>query len=285
MADSILLCCSICQDLNHARLVLHHRRTLFGRLTPKPKKLFSTHMEESPIIDSPTEGKPPFLALGLSIVAIVLGGVAFVLSFKTSGSVKKFEEQNVGVDNVSLVKKLDEANQQIVVLRQELSTRNEEVSVLKGKVDTLGSDRASFTSQVQRIVGELGVRIATLERRPGSGAVPSRAVVGDPPRGPVTPPVGPVTPGGLYSVVEGDNFTRIAKKNGVTLSALEVANPGVDSSHLRVGQKIKIPVREAVSPPPVRRPAQPATPPRSDAPTPPRTGAATPLPPPPNSPR
>jgi LysM repeat protein len=87
-------------------------------------------------------------------------------------------------------------------------------------------------------------------------------------------------------VVEGDNFTRIAKKNGVTLSALEVANPGVDSNRLRPGQKIKIPARETASAqPPVRRgPTQPGTAPRNGGATPPRTGTATP-PPPPTAPR
>jgi len=44
-----------------------------------------------------------------------------------------------------------------------------------------------------------------------------------------------------YSVVSGDKLSSIAKKHGVSLKALEAANPGVDSRKLKVGQKLQIP--------------------------------------------
>lgn len=49
------------------------------------------------------------------------------------------------------------------------------------------------------------------------------------------------TGGGEYVIVSGDTLGKIAKKNGVSLKALEAANPGVDSRHLRVGKKLVIP--------------------------------------------
>jgi len=52
----------------------------------------------------------------------------------------------------------------------------------------------------------------------------------------VPPPAAPE-----YVVVHGDTLGKIAKKNGVTLSALKAANPGVDPAKLKVGQKIAIP--------------------------------------------
>ena len=60
----------------------------------------------------------------------------------------------------------------------------------------------------------------------------------------VTPPV--VVPpvemaGSEYVVVNGDTLGKIAKKNGVTLKALEAANPGVVPTKLKVGQKLSIP--------------------------------------------
>jgi N-acetylmuramoyl-L-alanine amidase len=60
----------------------------------------------------------------------------------------------------------------------------------------------------------------------------------------VTPPVivPPVeTAGAEYVIVQGDTLGKIAKKNGVTLKALEAANPGVVPTKLKVGQKISIP--------------------------------------------
>jgi LysM repeat protein len=63
---------------------------------------------------------------------------------------------------------------------------------------------------------------------------------------PVTPPPvvvqPPAAPAGTeYVIVHGDTLAKIAKKNGVTLSALKAANPGVEPTKLKVGQKLTIP--------------------------------------------
>ena len=61
---------------------------------------------------------------------------------------------------------------------------------------------------------------------------------------PVVPPVvEPVVPaaGSEYTVAKGDSLAKIAKKNGVTLKALQAANPGVVPTKLKVGQKLVIP--------------------------------------------
>ncbi len=39
----------------------------------------------------------------------------------------------------------------------------------------------------------------------------------------------------------GDTLAKIAKKNGVSLKALEAANPGVDPKKLKIKQKLVIP--------------------------------------------
>jgi LysM repeat protein len=56
---------------------------------------------------------------------------------------------------------------------------------------------------------------------------------------PVVEPV--VTPGSEYAIAKGDTLTTIAKAHHVTLKELQAANPGVDSRHLKVGQKLVIP--------------------------------------------
>jgi len=50
-----------------------------------------------------------------------------------------------------------------------------------------------------------------------------------------------------YVVVSGDNFTTIGKKFGVSSAAMAKANPGVDSTRLKVGQKLVIPPAPATS--------------------------------------
>jgi LysM repeat protein len=62
------------------------------------------------------------------------------------------------------------------------------------------------------------------------------------------PPVTePAPPPGVpdYTVAKGDNFSLIAKKFGVTVKAVEEANPGVEPTKLRIGQKLHIPAAAA----------------------------------------
>ena len=58
------------------------------------------------------------------------------------------------------------------------------------------------------------------------------------------PPVVEVPPQGVaidYTIVEHDNFSTLAKTYHVTVKAISDANPGVDSTKLKIGQKIHIP--------------------------------------------
>jgi LysM repeat protein len=70
----------------------------------------------------------------------------------------------------------------------------------------------------------------------------TNAVVYTPPPPPPTPPPVVETPAtSEYVVVAGDTLGKIAKANGVSLKALEEANPGVDAKHLKIKQKLAIP--------------------------------------------
>ncbi|MBO4649108.1 MAG: LysM peptidoglycan-binding domain-containing protein [Lentisphaeria bacterium] len=79
-------------------------------------------------------------------------------------------------------------------------------------------------------------------------------------------------PDGIYVVKAGDNFSTIAKRHGLRASDIMAANPGVDSSRLKIGQKLRLtsdaaPVTSA--PAKTRKPAaekkQPAAAPAVDA--------------------
>lgn len=49
------------------------------------------------------------------------------------------------------------------------------------------------------------------------------------------------TPASEYVIAKGDTLATVATKKGVSLKALQAANPGVDPRKLKVGQKIQIP--------------------------------------------
>jgi LysM repeat protein len=75
---------------------------------------------------------------------------------------------------------------------------------------------------------------------------------------PVVAPV-PEVAGMEYVVVKGDSLAKIAKKNGVTLSALKAANPGVEPTKLKVGQKLSIPASSSGAAAPAAAGAQAST--------------------------
>jgi LysM repeat protein len=63
---------------------------------------------------------------------------------------------------------------------------------------------------------------------------------------PVMPPA-PAPTENEYVVVRGDYMAKIAKENGVTLKALEEANPNVQPTRLKVGEKLIIPAGAATT--------------------------------------
>jgi LysM repeat protein len=78
---------------------------------------------------------------------------------------------------------------------------------------------------------------------PGIATVvpPPAPIIPPAPPAPATPPTPDVSAGSTYEVAAGDTLAKIAKKNGVTLKALEAANPGVDPKKLKVKQKLNLP--------------------------------------------
>ena len=59
----------------------------------------------------------------------------------------------------------------------------------------------------------------------------------------------PAPAAGEYIVVKGDSFYSIGKKLGVPWKAIADANPGVDSTKLKIGQKLVIPAASTASAP------------------------------------
>ena len=70
---------------------------------------------------------------------------------------------------------------------------------------------------------------------------------------PVEAPMPPAIPAGAteYAIAKGDNFSTLAKKFHVSTKAIADANPGVEPTKLKIGQKIHIPAPAAPSTPAV----------------------------------
>jgi LysM repeat protein len=70
---------------------------------------------------------------------------------------------------------------------------------------------------------------------------------------PVETPMPPTVPAGAteYTIVKGDSFSTLAKKLHVSAKAIADANPGVEPTKLKIGQKIHIPAAAAPTAPAV----------------------------------
>ncbi len=67
------------------------------------------------------------------------------------------------------------------------------------------------------------------------------------PTRPGTPEAAEVQPARTYTVVKGDSFALIARKNGITVAELTAANNTAKNATLRPGQKLVIPKKTAKS--------------------------------------
>lgn len=82
----------------------------------------------------------------------------------------------------------------------------------------------------------------TVSEAPPVGTPTPAAPQTPPPPAPMVPATPPPAPAQTeYIVVRGDYMAKIAKENGVTLKALEQANPDVQPTRLHVGEKLVIP--------------------------------------------
>jgi LysM repeat protein len=64
--------------------------------------------------------------------------------------------------------------------------------------------------------------------------------------------------GEIYIVKSGDTLSRIAKRYGTTIRAIESAN-GLSTTHIKVGEKLKIPAKAEAAPAPAPVAAPPVT--------------------------
>jgi LysM repeat protein len=106
--------------------------------------------------------------------------------------------------------------------------------------DKSARDITTLQNSTQAAVNQLGTELATLDekvkhmeeahvaRAAAKGAKGEPAVAGP----------------GEYIVKAGDTGAKIARANGCTLADLESVNAGVSWTHLKVGEKLKLPEKK-----------------------------------------
>ncbi len=141
--------------------------------------------------------------------------------------------------------------------RQEAAELRDALEASKTEISACAQSRRSLEAEVNRALQQIGQqfrshgdvlntlagRIAALSAAASSAAAqgglsPAAAA---PPAPAAAPSPSPAATGRTYTVEPGDNFARIARKLNVPVSALEKANPDVQPSRLKIGQKINVP--------------------------------------------
>jgi D-alanyl-D-alanine carboxypeptidase/D-alanyl-D-alanine-endopeptidase (penicillin-binding protein 4) len=120
----------------------------------------------------------------------------------------------------------------------------EGVSALSGVVQSKDGERLAFSIMVnespsqngaKRIEDELGVRLASFTRGPDAEMTPLLTQLPPPPVS--SDPGGPVR----HQVLPGESFDVIARRYGVGLEELLMANPSVEPRRLRAGAWVIVP--------------------------------------------
>lgn len=165
-------------------------------------------MENDSISSSSSESKLPLI---VGIVGFALGTIALVYGIKAKGI----------AESASLV-----------------------ATEAKNTADTVGNSLASKAnaSDVQALQADLAATKQNTEANEKALAdqiVALQKVASAPKAAGTSKSASPAGPG-EYVVAKGDNLGGIAKKNGISLKAIQDLNPGVNANRLQIGQKLKV---------------------------------------------
>jgi LysM repeat protein len=191
-----------------------------------------------PTADAPSApGKGLVMAaLGIGIFGVITGITGIVIANGVSSDLAALRQKvEKNQDPMVLVKPtLDEFDQRITSLSAESVRSANAQRDNAGKIQQLAQALAQDREQINRNTAALaGRRVASA---PAAATTPAAT--------PAAAPAAAVDATGkkIHTIVQGDTFSSLSKQYGVSVKAIQEANPEADSSHLKLGQQIVIPV-------------------------------------------
>ena len=153
----------------------------------------------------------------VGVIALLLGGYSAISLSKVNKALADHDTKIAKIDGV------------------ESAANSAAASAEKASKDiqTLQRSTQDAFTQVGGVLGELRTSVAKLEEAAKKPVASSKKGGGDVVAGP-----------GEYVVKSGDTGMKIANANHVSVNDLTSVNPGVNWSGLKVGQKIKLPVKK-----------------------------------------
>ena len=165
-------------------------------------------MENDSISSSSSESKLPLI---VGILGFALGAAGLVLGIKAKGA----------AETASLAAAAATTN--VEALGATVASKASATDV-----QNIASDLAATKAAIEKNEADLLAQIVALQK---VATAPKAAASGK-----AASPAGP----GEYVVAKGDNLGSIAKKNGISLKAIQDLNPGVNANRLQIGQKLKV---------------------------------------------
>ena len=152
----------------------------------------------------------------IGAVALIIGGYAAISLSKVNRTLAQQADKVAKIDDIA-----------------------SQVASASAASDKEARDITTLQNSTQAAVNQLGTELATLDEKLKHIEESHVAKVGKGPKG--EPAVaGP----GEYIVKAGDTGAKIARANGCSLSDLTSVNPGISWTHLKVGEKIKLPEKK-----------------------------------------
>jgi len=177
----------------------------------------------------------------LAVISLILG----VISLRSISAMKA----NTG-DSAARLDAIETSSRKAATDAEKAVSRLATISAdTQRAFDNVGKELATLRTNVNRVTIESknlaekltspttrsssGSRTATTTAPPTSGATTSTPAASS--------PAPELNPGGTYTIKSGDTYARLSGRFGVSVQAIEQANPGVDPCRLRIGQAINIP--------------------------------------------
>lgn len=202
-------------------------------------------------LDSPSK-TPLFIAVAAVIVGLAglgLGWMGFSRAAALEAKMTALETASAGVADLDAAvnanaNRIEQLSTNVTTFSQEVNrvmrAVEEDISNLKKNLRAVAIDAGTAKKMVEDLE-KAGVKaapapVAAPVVAAGSSGAPKEGASGS--AGSAAPVAGK---GGVYTIKSGDTLGRIATAHGVSLSALQAANPDVDERRLRIGQQIVIP--------------------------------------------
>lgn len=156
----------------------------------------------------------------VGVIGLLLGGFGLVQAQKANKAIEAIQPK---------VDKVDGIESQATAAAGSADRAAKDIKSLQGSMQSAFDQVGAALTNLQTSV----TRLEELAKKPVVAAKDGKGKGGEAPA---------VAGPGEYVVKAGDGSgTKIASANGVSIKALQDVNPGVDWSHLKIGQKLKLP--------------------------------------------